>query len=532
MEFFTAEKKNMSDTDERPRKKSHLVAANSTAVDTSSSSSSSIFDVRIHTLVPQPPTVGCVRIITTTSAVVVPPSSPVHKKDNTISLVVIADASGSMESGNRIDNLRAGIMRLGELSGQFASMNVELTVIRFSNEASIVWGPAPVPTEERLRQLCADIKPQGGTNMCKAVELALGVAEERSLAGKKSVHIVFFTDGADTSSLSTKLLQLENAQKEEEEAVNNNNNVVVVAASPTVTTTTTNFLNKLKSLKHLTFHCVGICSDADAQLLDKLARTACRGTFQCIKENNITKLIGCMWALMMEMIDDNVRLIVEAISGDDGVARAMVSRDVILRVCDDDTSSSSSSSCLVVGFKVPRHTSMLRARVVIMGNCMMDDDNNNHQQQYHHHNHRCLETSIDLPRRIAPAFDMVCAQEAVNQLQGELSEKIVALLRAGNPADAVLEVGITRQAIQALKEASVSSGGGGEDTDFFTAIIDEAMRELDTSEADMLRALDDFDEARDAELRAMSRCATVRNSGVSIIPNSRSLSALQRQLSE
>ena len=472
-----------SSSSKRPRTttKSHLTA---TSVDTTTTAS---FDVRIHTLVPQPPTVGCVRIITTTSA----PPPPVQIKDNTISLVVIADASGSMESGNRIDNLRAGIMRLGELSGQFASMNVELTVIRFSDEASIVWGPAPVPTEERLRQLCADIKPQGGTNMCKAVELALGVAEERSLvAGKKSVHIVFFTDGADTSSLSTKLqLLLENAED-------------AVAASTTTTTTT--FLSKLKSLKHLTLHCVGICSDADAQLLDKLARTACRGTFQCIKENNIAKLIGCMWALMMEMIDDNVRLIVEAI-GDDGIARAMVSRDVILRVCE---------TSLVVGFKVPRHTSMLRARVVIMAG---DDD----------HRHRCLETRIDLPRIAVPAFDIVCAQEAVNQLQGELSEKIVALLRAGNPADAVLEVGITRQAIQALKEAS----GGGEDTDFFTAIVDEAMLELDTSEADLLKALGDFDEARDAELRAMSRCATVRNSGVSIVPNCRSLSALQRQLS-
>ena len=462
--------------------------AAATTTTTTSVDTTTAFDVRIHTLVPQPPTVGCVRIITTTSA----PPPPVQIKDNTISLVVIADASGSMESGNRIDNLRAGIMRLGELSGQFASMNVELTVIRFSDEASIVWGPAPVPTEERLRQLCADIKPQGGTNMCKAVELALGVAEERSLvAKKKSVHIVFFTDGADTSSLSTKLqLLLENAED-------------AVAAS---TTTTTTFLSKLKSLKHLTLHCVGICSDADAQLLDKLARTACRGTFQCIKENNIAKLIGCMWALMMEMIDDNVRLIVEAI-GDDGIARAMVSRDVILRVCE---------TSLVVGFKVPRHTSMLRARVVIMAG---DDD----------HRHRCLETRIDLPRIAVPAFDIVCAQEAVNQLQGELSEKIVALLRAGNPADAVLEVGITRQAIQALKEASGSSGG--EDTDFFTAIVDEAMLELDTSEADLLKALGDFDEARDAELRAMSRCATVRNSGVSIVPNSRSLSALQRQLS-
>ncbi len=439
---------------------------------TSSSSSSSkrsrtmvtetAFDVRLHTLVPYSPTVGCVRI--TTPNLTAPPT-----KDDTISLVVIADASGSMESGSRIDDLRAGIMRLGELSGQFASMNVELTVIRFSDEASIVWGPAPVPNEERLRQLCMDIKPRGGTNMCKAIELALNVAEDRSLGNNKSVHIVFFTDGVDTSFLQTKL---------ENDA-------------------TTPFLDKLKSLKRLTFHCVGICADADAPLLDTLARTACRGTFQCIKENNIAKLIGCMWALMMEMVDDNVRLVVEAIDTE-GVARAMVSRDVILRVCETP---------LVVGFKVPQLSFTLRARLAI-------DD-------------RCLETRISLPREDSPAFDMVCAQEAVNQLQGELSEKIVALLRAGNPADAVLEVGVTRQVIQALLEKADTDEQRAE----FSIIVDAAMLELDTSEADLLRALSDFEEARDAELRAMSRSATVRNSGVSILPDGRSLSALQRQLS-
>jgi hypothetical protein len=418
------------------------------------------YDIRLHTLVPYSPTVGCVRITM--------PDTPLTK-DDTISLVVVADASGSMADGNRMANMREGIMRLGELSGRFASMQVELTIIRFSDTADIVWGPAPVPSDEKLQQICSDIKPRGGTNMNKAIELAVSVAEARSFVGK-SVHMILFTDGADTSSLATK-----------------------------ISDGTAACVDQLKTAKRITTHCVGICSDADATLLELLSRTACRGTFQCIKDNDIAKLIGCMWALMMEMIDSNVRLVVECFDAD-GTNRAIVSRDVILRVCDPPLP-------LTVGFKVPQATTMLRARMVI--------------------EERCLETRIDLPRQAEPAFDIVCAQEAVNLLQGELSERIVALLRAGNPSDAVMEIGNTRQVIQELLEKVEVDQQRAE----FSSIVDTVMKELDASEAEMILAINDYEGAREAELRAMSRTSTARNSGVSIVPDGVSLSALQRQLS-
>jgi len=415
------------------------------------------FDVNIHTLVPQPPTVGCVRIATPEAA---PPT-----KDSTISLVVLADASGSMQLNSRLSNLREGIMRLGALSDQFASMQIELTVIRFNDTTSVVWGPAPMPSKEKLHSICMDIQPCGGTNIGKAIEAGLGIAEGRAFVGK-SVHMVLFTDGGDTASLSTKM---DNG--------------------------TYPCLNQLKTQKRLTIHCVGICSDADAKLLDKIVCASCRGTFLCIKDSDISKLIGSMWGLMMEMVDQNVRLIVEA-TDSDGSVSAVISRDIILRIC-------SPPMPFVVGFKVRPTTTTLRARVLI-------ED-------------RCLDTWTDLPRAAGPDFDMVCAQEAVNLLQGELSEKIVALLRVGNAADAVVEVGVTRVVIRELLEKA--------DNDELTAIVNAAMRELDVVEADMLRALTDYEEGREAELRAMSRTATVRNSGVSIGTEGRTLSQLQRELS-
>ena len=439
------------------------------------------YDIELHTLVKHSPTVGCVQITTpttTTATIDVGSSSSSSKKQ--ISLIVVADASGSMENGDRMANMRTGIMRLHELSVQFnGHMNIEFTAIKFSDSAKVVYGPANMPPEDELQSVCMDIKPQGGTNMGMAIELALTIAEERASNGK-SVHVVLFTDGVDTSSLRTKL--------ENKTAV---------------------FLQQLKTLKRLTLHCVGICSDADASMLDTLVRESCRGTFQCIRDNDISKLMSCMWGLMMEMVDENVRLVVEAHDAD-GSSRAVVSRDVILRVCEPPMP-------LVVGFKIPNGTTtMLRARMVI-------ED-------------RCIETRIDLPRENGHAFDMMCAKEAVNLLQGELSEKIILSLRAGNAAEAISEIDVTRKVLQSMLEKVTTTTDSTTTTttaaaEVFSTIIDNAMIELTSTEADMIRILNDLDQARDAELRAMSRCSTARNSGVSIVPDGVTLSALQRQLS-
>jgi hypothetical protein len=193
-------------------------------------------------------------------------------------------------------------------------------------------------------------------------------------------------------------------------------------------------------------------------------------------------------------------LVVESIDTD-GVERVIVSRDIILRVCSPPVP-------MVVGFKVPQSSTMLRARMAI--------------------NDRCLETRIDLPRGPLPVFDMVCAEEGVNLLMGELSEKIIALLRAGNPADAIVEVGTTRRVILEL----VGKAETEEQRVKLSAVVEATTKELDANEADLLNALTDFEESREAELRAMSRSATNRNSGVSIVPGARTLSSLQRQLSE
>ncbi len=154
------------------------------------------FDLCLHTLAQHVPTVGCIRIKANAC-------TADFVKTGVISIVVVADASGSMGTDNRIENLRNGILRLGELSKQFESMRTELTVIKFNNEASIVFGPALVPSETEMKRLCMGIHPSGGTNVGKAMEMALIEAEHQADLGK-FVHVILLTDGVDTSSLKSR----------------------------------------------------------------------------------------------------------------------------------------------------------------------------------------------------------------------------------------------------------------------------------------------------------------------------------------
>ena len=64
--------------------------------------------------------------------------------------------------------------------------------------------------------------------------------------------------------------------------------------------------------------------------MDALSRTARRSTFQSVKDEDIARLMGTLWGLMIEAVDPNCSLCVE--SGD-GVC-LLKETEVILRVCD------------------------------------------------------------------------------------------------------------------------------------------------------------------------------------------------------
>ena len=93
--------------------------------------SSDAFDLQIRTLYPhnEADMPGCIEIN---------PRIRSQTKDYGCVLIVLADVSGSMANDERIQKLRDGVVRLSELSGRFASMKVELTIIEFNDSARLV----------------------------------------------------------------------------------------------------------------------------------------------------------------------------------------------------------------------------------------------------------------------------------------------------------------------------------------------------------------------------------------------------------
>ena len=217
-------------------------------------------------------------------------------KDYTTTLIVLADVSGSMLDGDRMRNMRSGIVRLGDLSERFATIKSEFILIEFNDTARITFTASKVPPSDELRRICERLTPSGGTNIGAALNMAIALA-----LGKKAVHIALFTDGDDTCNLLTRLSCPKDPQ-----------------------------IQTLRTLPMLWLHCVGICTDFDSKLLDTLSRTARRSTFQSVKDENIAALMGTLWGLMIEAVDLNC-----AVEVDDGGDVLLLKRqEVVLRICE------------------------------------------------------------------------------------------------------------------------------------------------------------------------------------------------------
>jgi hypothetical protein len=216
-------------------------------------------------------------------------------KDYATTLIVLADVSGSMLDGDKMRNMRSGIVRLGELAERFATMQTEFILIEFNDAPKMTHMAGKVPSAGELRRICERLSPSGGTNIGAALNMALALA-----LGKKAVHIALFTDGGDTCNLTTRL---------------------TCAHDPHIKT--------LRTLPMLWLHCVGISTDFDSRLLDLLSRTARRSTFQSVKDENIAALMGTLWGLMIEAVDLNCSMAM-----DDGDSVWLRKQDVVVRICD------------------------------------------------------------------------------------------------------------------------------------------------------------------------------------------------------
>jgi Mg-chelatase subunit ChlD len=183
-------------------------------------------------------------------------------KDYCTSIIILADVSGSMGNGNRIGKMREGVMRIAELAERFGQVKTELVLIEFDDAPRVLFDGS-----QDIKKVCAELRPKGGTNIGAALGKALTIASTRISLGN-AVHIALFTDGEDPAFKIPS--------------------------------------QDLISLHRLCVHCIGICREADARVLNTVAKAARRGTFQ--QSEDISALMGTLWGLMMEVVDENIRL--------------------------------------------------------------------------------------------------------------------------------------------------------------------------------------------------------------------------------
>ena len=150
-------------------------------------------------------------------------------KDYATTLIILADVSGSMLDGNKLRNMREGIIRLGELAERFCSIRVELVLIEFNDAARLTHSALRMPSVVELRSICERLSPNGGTNIGAAIEMALDQAKDRV-----TVHIALFTDGDDTCGLVNRLAHDARIQM-------------------------------LRTAPRMWLHCVGICAEFDSR---------------------------------------------------------------------------------------------------------------------------------------------------------------------------------------------------------------------------------------------------------------------------
>jgi len=381
-------------------------------------------------------------------------------KDDPTTLIVLADVSGSMLEGAKMRNMRRAIERLGELAERFASFHSDFILIEFNDAPKMTHVAPKMPSTAELHVICEKLSPKGGTNIGAALDMALALA-----LGKKAVHIALFTDGQDGAALSTRLSNPDDSH-----------------------------IHTLRTLPMLWLHCVGICTDFDSQLLDLLSRTARRSTFQSVKDENISALMGTLWGLMIEAVDLNCSASMEA----DGVA-LLKKQEVVLRVCDPPMPTR------ILVHAVPAGTKTITATLSVGEET------------------KTVTFAFD-PDAPEAEVDEVCASETIIDLQSAAFGSVAKALSA---LDFTKAADANAKAVTAIETLF----------DFETVpesvkqTLETTLKELQDQAHAIAKSQDDHDMARELELRALSRSSTTRNSGASLDPtNGRSLSELQTQL--
>ena len=277
----------------------------------------------------------------------------------------------------------------------------------------------------------------------------------------KAIHVALFTDGEDGHGL-----------------------VGAIASGE-------GYLRTMATHPMLWVHCIGICSGIDCKLLSSIAETARRGTFQYVVGDNISRLMGSMWGLMVEAVDCTCSLSI-SMHGDS------VRKDVLLRVCDPPI------SCFVAMPMVKKDTPCITATLTVGSTAktwMRDLGKSN----------------------LSGQVDDVCVQEYAAEAHAKCNILVAEALGVGD-LDKADEANVKAcEEIKALASETLSEP--------VALFVGNVITELEAQSRAISYARVNEELARELEARTMSSASTARNQGMSIDPNGRTLSELQSQLS-
>ena len=377
-------------------------------------------------------------------------------------LVLMLDRSGSM-AGTRTSNMLRGVRALLKLLAAHVP-DARVALVGFHAAARVVFGAgSPADALGAWAEIELALYPAGGTDLAAALREGLRVA----LGSEgRAATLLLLTDGQDPS-LGAALLSSPRGEEE------------------------LDFEPALR-VSGIALHLVGICSDADAAVLETLgARTG--GTFTCIDDTDIQGLMGSLLGLVLDQLPQAARLTITASGASGGAAEKEIvvllpERAVILR----------SGATVRVPFELIGAEGAfddviridMRLRLVRVGT--VDETE------------RTFETRVALAASAAAGGGAVVAAHA-QAWYAAAARAVAGLLIAGEFGAARDEV---RQVQARLGAIAIAEGEG---LDGIRAEL-EALAERITEAA----ARDEHTLVRELSARVASRASTVRNGGVSL----------------
>ena len=351
--------------------------------------------------------------------------------------IAVLDKSSSMLDGQRSLNMTKGFRALNALV-----TGCKLIAIPFNHEVNSMCGPWEAPLDgDTMFALMACLEPQGGTD----IALALGIAYDLAAQTEGPVTILLLTDGCDHDLRR----ELHNTQKK--------------------------LFSKMAAAHNVFLCLVGICHDADAYLLGKLAQLG-NGTYTVTPDKDIAGLMGSMVALSKERVHVPFEL------------------------------------TFPLAWKVPKQVYLSRTQPTRVAFCVLPCPTLSEVVL-----ECCVSSSHNLVKCTASktlavvlcgevgVMDMECIRLALDDLCAQHKEKLAEV------PDGQWTLDITNQALEDLAALKL---------EFATAL---PLPEADAMETELLQTRTDIETARrnvsvarELSHRIASNASTVRNSGMSV----------------